>query len=542
MGDKFQPVIPNGSLQETEEQEIVIVDLVADEPLEKPEGAKVTSEGEIDWWAKCSAGIIDPRSRVMLQHQKTFDRILVHGGVFVVFADRKERQQLMLAHKSTYGLENGRDIPFDNWSFLSILELADVVEDRGCEIHIEDLDDELTRVLKHHARKAKFLSNISYSHWSVRDEWFPLAKNKYGLSVGGILVPSKDRKGIVLILPQLEKKSAFLLELVSNVLPSFSPELFPHIEGARWVERPQYEIQSISALRDEKERVRSESLEKMKQLDEQIKTERVRHQYLHDLIGGTDRKLVEAVKSALALLGFQKIVDVDHEMEQAGENERDEDLRIDDYSPMLLVEVKGVSGLPSDEEALGVAKHIAPRMKKLKRDDICGLSIINHQRHVPALERENTKPFRDTVTTSAKKKHDVGLLTAWDLFRLARGFLRNQWTHDQVKDVLYQKGRILPIPAHYHFIGTVDEFWEQASALSIKMENGPLTKGDRIAYELPVDFLEEDVESLQLDDIQVEKASSKDVVGVKTVLKKDQARKGTRVYRIAETTSKRESQ
>ena len=541
--DEFVPVIPNGSLPETGEQEIVIIDLLADEPLEEPQGQKVTSEGENDWWAKCSEGLIDPRPRVMISHRETFDRILSHGGVFVVFADAQERQQLLFGHfQRHYGIQKVSDIRFDNWSFLSILELAEVAEDRGCEIDIDDSDDELTRVLRHHVKKAKFLSSITYTHWSVRDDWFPLAKNKYGLSVGGIVVPSKDRKGIVLILPQLEKKSAFLHELVTAVLPSFSPPLFPHIEGARWVERQEYEIESISKLKDEKEKVRIDLQAKIQRLDNNIKVEREKFQYLHDLIGATDKKLVEAVKQTLALLGFQKVIDVDHEMEQAGESERDEDLQIDDYSPLLLVEVKGVGGLPSDDEALDVAKHIAPRMKKLRREDISGLTIINHQRHMPALERENAKPFRDTVTTSAKKKHDVGLLTAWDLFRLARGFLRNRWTHDQVKDVLYQKGRVLPIPAHYQFIGTVDEFWGQASALSIKMENGALTKGDRIAYELPVDFLEEDVESLQLDGMPVEKASSKDLIGVKTTLKKHQARRGARVYRITEAVSKLENQ
>lgn len=66
----------------------------------------------------------------------------------------------------------------------------------------------------------------------------------------------------------------------------------------------------------------------------------------------------------------------------------------------------------------------------------------------------------------------------------------------------------------------------------MKIEDGMLRKGDRVAYELPVDFLEENVESLQLDGKPVEELSKGAVAGVKTTLKKHQARKGIRVYRI----------
>jgi hypothetical protein len=56
--------------------------------------------------------------------------------------------------------------------------------------------------------------------------------------------------------------------------------------------------------------------------------------------------------------------------------------------------------------------------------------------------------------------------------------------------------------------------------------------GDRVAYEGPVDFIEEDVTSLQLSDQAVEEARSGDHAGLKTALSKEQARKGIRVYRV----------
>jgi translation elongation factor EF-1alpha len=64
------------------------------------------------------------------------------------------------------------------------------------------------------------------------------------------------------------------------------------------------------------------------------------------------------------------------------------------------------------------------------------------------------------------------------------------------------------------------------------LESGVLRAGDRVAYELPVDFIEETVTSLRLNDQVVEEANAGDYVGLKTTLNKQQARDGLRVYRV----------
>ena len=82
---------------------------------------------ELDWWAKCSRGVIDPRPRAMAMVHDEFDRILQNGGAFVVFSDGRDNQELAWARH--YGGYNGfsiaQDIPFNNWSFLSILSNLD---------------------------------------------------------------------------------------------------------------------------------------------------------------------------------------------------------------------------------------------------------------------------------------------------------------------------------------------------------------------------------------------------------------------------------
>jgi hypothetical protein len=63
-------------------------------------------------------------------------------------------------------------------------------------------------------------------------------------------------------------------------------------------------------------------------------------------------------------------------------------------------------------------------MREWKRTDIRGLAIRNHQRNLPALERENRYTFSGDVIANAEEQ-DFGLLIAWDLFRLLRSYFKN---------------------------------------------------------------------------------------------------------------------
>jgi hypothetical protein len=72
-----------------------------------------------------------------------------------------------------------------------------------------------------------------------------------------------------------------------------------------------------------------------------------------------------------------------------------------------------------------------------------------------------------------------------------------------------------------------------AGALGLRVEDGEIAVGDRLAYELPVEFVEEVVASLQIEQADVSAVSAPAHVGVTTSLNEQQARKGVRVYRVA---------
>jgi len=107
------------------------------------------------------------------------------------------------------------------------------------------------------------------------------------------------------------------------------------------------------------------------------------------------------------------------------------------------------------------------------------------------------------------------------------------WRHEEVKHLFYIAGRIDPVPSHYAYVGTVFGYIEKHKVIGVKVEATEFELGDRIAFELPAEFVEQDVTSLQEDNKEIQRAAVNAKVGLTTELSKSQAREGVRVFRVA---------
>ena len=531
----YQPVVVNATLPKFTEQEIIIIDLVPGDPKPEPPDEKIVPMGELGWWAKCNLGVIDPRPQAMVFVQDKFNRILDNGGSFVIFSDERDQQELVFAKDTGgyMGLSIKEKINYDNWSFLSILSNLTITHDHGEEIDAVKMQWPLVRLLEDCFNDATFCCTFE-AQWHIRERWGVLAKNKFGSTVAGFIAPpEKTKSGWVFILPRIKAKERFLSAFLKNILPDICPVLFPHAEGQKWVHRTEYELSSVLDKAKQISEIQDDAAKKVADLERAIEEDRNASQFLYDLLRETGTPLVEAVKKALALLGFNSVVDVDDEMKKAGkEASLREDLRIHDKSPVLVVDIKGVAGRPADPEALQAQKHAFIYIQEQERADVRGLTIINHQRLLPPLERDNEMPYRQEILHNAEQVK-LGLMTAWDLFRLARGFVQNKWQPDQVIPVFYQTGRILPIPQHYEYVGKVKQIWREA--YSVDLEQGEVQVGDRVAVEFPVDFDEQTVTSLRLNDADVQTATAKCEVGIQRQDFSPKVKAGMSVYRIRNT-------
>ena len=272
------------------------------------------------------------------------------------------------------------------------------------------------------------------------------------------------------------------------------PHLFPEHAAFGWVREPQYELPNVAALQRQIAEVEAAAREKTETLTQAITAERAKWEFLHELLRETGDPLLEAVQTALGTIGFK---DVRNSDKLASGGRKWEDLQVHDRSPVLLVEIKGVAGTGTEHDAIQVGKYLAPRMKEWNRTDVSGVSIINHQRNLPGLDR-STSPFTDVVLENALSQ-GFGLMTTWDLFRLVRNFLQLGWKPEDLQPLFYQAGRIDAVPAHYEFVGVIEKYFERPAVVGISVSGAALRQGDQIAFELPIDFIEQDVNSLEVE-------------------------------------------
>jgi len=523
--DKFQPMIGTPELANHREQEVVVVDLHVSQFATAPIGQKHTPDGEIDVWAKCSLGFIDPRVRAAASVCEPFDRILSRGGAFIVFAEDTSGPEIVTARAGMGGLYEQTSWPFDSWSFLSELESLTINPDEGREMFPVGAKSALMRLVQKHLPTGRFSCSIDAPH---RDQfpWEPLAHNKFGDVVS--VMRSMGETGTLIVVPQFADKAGFLAELFKEVLPDLAPHLFPENAASAWTTRPEYELSRIVELEAEQRAVQQRAECDVHRLQREIEKERVASGWLHDLIAGNNSTLVAAVKEALRRIGFVDVRDVDEERDKEGKPRR-EDLQIHDVQPVLVVDVKGLGGHPADTDAFQSHKHATLRIQEWKRFDVQALTIINHQRHMPPLNRDNQMPFRQEILDFATEVK-MGVITAWDLYRFVRSAMKLSWTSEQTKPVLYRLGRIDAIPAHYSYLGTIDHVF--TGVVSIQVEAGEIRLGNRIAFEMDAEFVEQEVVSLQVNKQAMENATAGTKAGTKTNLARPHILDGMRVFLV----------
>jgi len=156
---------------------------------------------------------------------------------------------------------------------------------------------------------------------------------------------------------------------------------------------------------------------------------------------------------------------------------------------------------------------------------------IPHQRHIPPIDRNNQNLFRKEILAAAEEQ-SIGLITCFDLFRLARGIIVNNWPTSAVQDVLYSVGHIPPVPSHYQFVGTIEKHIRVNNIIGFQLQTAELAVDDKISFDLGLDYHEEAVESIEIDNNQVNHANVGDFVGIKTTLPKHQIQKRVRVYKV----------
>ncbi|MBE3065030.1 MAG: hypothetical protein IMZ69_08440 [Spirochaetes bacterium] len=481
------------TLPNFEEQEIIIIDTQAPDPVDGSPGAPPAA-GVEGLWQSCKAGVIDPRPRAMMLVRDAFDNIRSHGGVFVVFASAEQQVEYPSGHRTIYGsLEEHGLTKATNWAFLSDLRLLWVAPAHGREVEFDSGAGDLARLLRQGAEGIGYECTIQ-PYPAYEKNWLSLARNKYGKDVAGLLVHDDPRR-IVLVLPRMPAANQILVGLLERWFAEWNAALFPHLEGGRWVHRPEYEIPQVTELRRQIEETKRQAEDRTRGLEAEIKKTREANSDWYVLLRGTGADLVQSVIRALHRVGFQQVVDVDKEAREQGEDSMlREDIRVHDQSPVLVIDVKGVRGCPDDDETRQAEKHATMRMREWDSTHVHSLTIVNHQRHLPPHDRD-AKAYRQEIVDNARHT-GLGLMTTWDLFRLLRNKEALGWPDAVVLPIFYRSGRIEPVPEHYQKIGEIVRVWQPAIEL---VPTAAIHVGARLAIEVGDTFREIEISSLQVE-------------------------------------------
>jgi hypothetical protein len=528
----FHAVVPNFWLPRYTETEVVVVDFMRDENHYMHKTSMELVDGQYYDYARANLGVVDPREFQVRNMKEDLDRCMKNGAYFVVFGHPRIVQQTIWARKSYSSITDAKANPVSLWRLNEVLALLEITPDEGEEMECSGGSSALDKLLEKHLIGGSFTCRMDLPK-HLQSMWRPLISNKYGQTVGCIL--GRPGEGQTIVLPRLANIEEFIVNLFTDVLPEMAPGLFPFSESGKWLREREYEIPNVLSIKDEQDRIRTEADARIEELEQSIAAERSKHAWLHDLLSGTDSVLVNAVTNALVQLGFKSIVDVDEELDAKGKPRR-EDLQIQDEKHVLVVDVKGVAGGIADDHVLQAHKHATLRFREWRKagaeyrsevEDVSGLAIINHQRNTPPLSRENRAPFRDELLEAADE-HGIGLLTAWDLYRLVRNKEKWDWASEVVLPLFYKKGRILPIPKQYVPVGTIAKAWTDKFGLIL--EGDELRVGDTIAIEFPIFFEEVQVESIHVEDQAVEKATLNARVGLLWPHHDHKLREGAVVY------------
>ncbi len=503
----FVPVEAN-IIKNIYETEIVFVS--TDRPKNKLTYPKKQTEDDLKKiWQQCELGFIDSRPLSMHNNAGNLNSIHHKGAIFIVFVKQSYSINYCSGINDSLGFRKKVTLEsFSNWRWLEHLKVLNLKDGSGDEITVNNKCGEIFEILRTALRETQYQTVFSFDSY-YGNSCVSIAKNKYDEDVADILYGSRNEndKRITLILPEIPNFENYILDLLEKWCSFIRPEFFPHLESKRWLYLPQYEIPKVTELKQKIKDIEKQAKDDISNIETEIERQRNDNKDWYTLLQGTGDELVKAVIDALKQIGFTDV----HNMDEEFPEEKREDIQIRDRKPLLIVDVKGVQGKPSDDESMQSEKHAIMRMREDNKtpNEIKALTIINSEKNLPPDKRDQLA-YRKEIIGNATDKH-VGLMTTWDICRILRNIQKHGWDKETIKDIFYRNGRIEPIPSSYQYIGKVEKTWIDAFRI---IPVSDFAKGSKLAIETEIEFVEFIVNSIQMNDVAVEIAPKGERCGI----------------------------
>lgn len=328
-----------------------------------------------------------------------------------------------------------------------------------------------------------------------RKGFVPLLLNKNGECVSYVQISDN---AIVFMLPQMKDKAAFLKHLFENLLYENFSEYFPAVEEKRWIHKKEYLLPNEERMRKELEQAKKEYEAKKAEIEARMVENREQYEFLHTMITGTGDELVKAVIQYLEWLGFEDVVNAD---EDEGREYNEEDIRITIPDGLFILEVKGIHHNSTDDECARVGKYKLRWMEELKTTNVKALYVVNHQRNVEPIKRDNP-PFTDVQKSDARSGYR-GMVTTWQLYNLYYDIERGVISKADVREALMQYGLVEFAPKGAVKLGLPYRYCRN-NVICVELNGQTVTKGEEMYAYDGQHWHKAEVLSIEIDNQRVE--------------------------------------
>lgn len=456
--------------------------------------------------------IFDSRPLSLLKMDEHFNLLITKPTVFIAFCGREYIHEY---RKTTLkrGLEIGDR---ENWKLSNLRfynQFPKTNYRSGKKIYVSnDAPLELTRILNKYIYNSQYgtvfehpidLIQKDEKVEKVKSKYFtPLLYNELNEVVGCIHVVGRST---IYLLPDIESKSEFITDIFKNHLPNQHQELFPNHGAFKWLELDRYAPRGHHQLVKERANIENKFASDIKENERRIHDLYAEYKPLSSLLTETGEPLVRAVAQYLIWLGFASVKSMDEHSEDILE----EDIQVDDKNGLLVIEVKGIGGTSTDAKCSQISKIIRRRTTELKRFDVFGLYIVNHQRYLEPELRSNP-PFTDPQIDDAKLDRR-GLITTYELFKAHHLVGRGIMSKTEICSQLYGFGCINLAPENLIEIGIAYEFLTKLCVAILNLNGVEIKVGDELIAEHSGEFDKVKVLSIKLDDSSCESAREGEV-------------------------------
>lgn len=410
-------------------------------------------------------------------------------GAYAFFEEIQEKKDkrpiiIVFQHTEVYRKYYWSDASKEGHSNYDFCRMPEIKNIRGNQVTL--VDNKASEILFKH-----YLGNIEYfCAFGCTKGYIPLLRNNNGECVSYI---QNVGDVIVIMLPQIKEKKAFLKHLFEDYLYERFSEYFPYIQEKSWIYNMEYLLPNEESMRGELEIARKEYEEKKAEIETRIEANREKYKFLHSMLTATGDELVKGVIEYLKWLGFENVIDNDAITE--GDNEEDIKVDLGDKG-LLILEVKGVHGTSKDSECSQIDKIKHRRERERNAFDVYALYVVNHQRGIEPLKRSNP-PFLPKQISDAEDD-ERGLVTTWQLYNLYFDIERGVIDKAEARDALLVYGMVDFTPRGAIKLGVPYRYC-QNNVICVELKGQNVAVGDEMYAYDGRNWHKAEVKSIQVD-------------------------------------------